>query len=151
MNEIIDKTNMVEKLNDLIALDYDAISAYQTAVERLENPGYRDQLNVFMQDHENHIAALSQVVCQEGGAPVEKGDIKKILTKGSVYIAELAGDQGILKAMQLNEVMTNNRYEDNVEEAFPEPVHSILQNGLADERRHKEWLEATLNLFHAPH
>lgn len=151
MSEIMDKTNMIAKLNDLIALDYDAISAYQAAIERLENPGYRDQLNVFMQDHENHIAALSQLICQEGGAPVEKGDLKKILTQGSVYIAELAGDEGILKAMQLNEVMTNHRYEESVEEAFPEPVHGILQNGLADERRHKEWLEETLHQFHEPH
>ena len=77
--------------------------------------------------------------------------MKKILTNGSVHIAQLAGDDGILKAMQLNEVMTNNRYEENVQEAFPEPVNSILQDHLADERRHKEWLETTLHHLHEPH
>lgn len=151
MSETMEKSNIVEKLNDLIEMDYDAISAYQAAIERLENPHYRDQLNVFMQDHENHIAVLSQIVCQEGGAPPDKGDLKKILTNGSVHIAQLAGDDGILKAMQLNEVMTNNLYEENVEEAFPEPVNSILQDHLADERRHKEWLETTLHHLHEPH
>ena len=47
MSETMEKTNIVEKLNDLIEMDYDAISAYQAAIERLENPQYRDQLNTF--------------------------------------------------------------------------------------------------------
>jgi len=151
MNEVMNKENLVEKLNDLIELDYDAVAAYQAAIDRLENPGYRDQLNAFMQDHENHIAALSQIVRQEGGAPADGGDMKKILTKGKVVIAELGGDNAILKAMQMNEVVTNKTYEAEVEEGFPEPVQTILQNGLADERRHKAWLETVLRQVGEPH
>ena len=144
MTEIVDAEDIVKKLNDLIELEYDAIAAYQAAIERLEDKNYQSQLNTFMQDHENHIAALSQLVSQEGGVPADKGDMKAILTKGKVVIADLAGDEAILKAMLMNEEVTNKNYEKEVTKAYPEPIQSILQHHLADERRHKEWLEVAL-------
>lgn len=144
MTEIVDAEDIVEKLNDLIELEYDAIAAYQAAIDRLEDKNYQSQLNIFMQDHENHIAALSQLVSQEGGAPAEKGDMNVILTKGKVVIADLAGDEAILKAMLMNEEVTNKSYEKEVLKAYPHPIQSILQDHLADERRHKEWLEVAL-------
>jgi uncharacterized protein (TIGR02284 family) len=144
MTEIVDAEDMVKKLNDLIELEYDAIAAYQAAIERLEDKNYQSRLNLFMQDHENHIAALSQLVSQEGGVPAHKGDMKVILTKGKVIIADIAGDEAILKAMLMNEEVTNKSYEKEVIKSYPQPIHSILQDHLADERRHKEWLEVAL-------
>ena len=144
MTEIVDVEDIVKKLNNLIELEYDAIAAYQAAIERLEDKNYQSQLNIFMQDHENHIAALSQLVSQEGGVPADKGDMKAILTKGKVVIADLAGDEAILKAMLMNEEVTNKSYEKEVIQKYPQPIQSILQDHLADERRHKEWLEVAL-------
>lgn len=135
---------IVKNLNNLIELDYDAISAYQAAIEKLENKGFKDQLHVFMQDHENHIVALSQLVSQKGGTPAKGGDLKQILTKGKVIIAEPGGDKAILKAMRMNEEVTNKTYEKAVEKEYPEPYHGILSTNLKDERRHKEWLEAAI-------
>ncbi len=59
-------------------------------------------------------------------------------------IAELGGDDAILKAMKMNEEVTNKSYEEMVDEPFPVTIKLILQNGLADERRHRAWLNATL-------
>ncbi|MCL5974533.1 MAG: PA2169 family four-helix-bundle protein [Gammaproteobacteria bacterium] len=144
MTEIFDSKVVIKNLNDLIELDYDAIAAYQAAIDRLEDINYKDQLAIFMQDHENHIATLSQLVSQEGGAPADGTDMKVILTKGKVIIAELGGDEAILKAMLMNEEVTNKTYEKEVGKGYRPPIQAILMDHLADERRHKEWLEVAL-------
>lgn len=136
--------DVIKKLNNVIELDYDAIAAYKAAIERLDDMQFKQQLAAFMEDHQNHITALSESVRLEGGNPADSGDMKQILTKGKVVIAELGGDDAILKAMKMNEEVTNKTYEEMVEEPFPGAIKLILQNGLADERRHRAWLDATI-------
>ncbi len=45
------ESQLVDTLKHLVALDYDAISAYQAAVDRLESSRYRRALREFMTDH----------------------------------------------------------------------------------------------------
>lgn len=140
-----DSKHIVSDLNDLIHLDYDAIAAYQSVIERLDNAEHKAQLTEFMGDHKRHVEELGKVVRSEGGTAPSEGDAMKILTKGKVVIAGLAGDKAILKAMRVNEEVTNTKYEDAVEEGYAEQVQALLRQGLADERRHKEWLKTTID------
>jgi uncharacterized protein (TIGR02284 family) len=144
MRNVQKKDTIIEKLSDVVELDFDAIEAYNAAIERLEKSDYKTQLRKFLADHERHVKELSEVIRREGGDPPTSGDIKQILTKGQVVIGGLAGDQAILKAMKMNEEQTNSMYEDMVNEDFPEDVHRILQSGLEDERRHRQWLINTI-------
>lgn len=144
MATVMNAKEVISDLNDLIQLDYDAIAAYQSAIERLDTAGYKAQLTDFMGDHKRHVKELSEVVRSEGGTPATEGDAMKILTKGKVVIAGLVGDEAILKAMRVNEEVTNTKYEDAVEEGYPEQIQALLRQGLADERRHKDWLETTI-------
>lgn len=139
-----DSKQIISDLSDLIKLDYDAIAAYQAAIERLDNAEYKTNLAEFMGDHERHIEELSKVVRSEGGTPPDEGGALKILTKGKVVIAGLVGDEAILKAMRANEEVTNTKYEEAVGTGYAEPIQAILRQGLADERRHKDWIAATL-------
>lgn len=145
MATVTDSKEIISDLNDIIELDYDAIAAYRTAIERLENDAYKVKLTEFMGDHERHIVELGKAVLNEGGKPSTEGDAKKILTRGKVVLADLAGDQAILKAMKSNEEQTNYKYEDAVKIGYPENVQAILQRGLEDERRHKAWIVTTLD------
>ena len=52
-------------------------------------------------------------------------DAMKILTKGTVVIAGLVGDDTILKAMRANEEVTNTKYEHAVETSYAEPIEAI--------------------------
>ncbi len=144
MPTVLKAESIIEKLNDLIELDFDAIAAYKAAIDRLENPAYRNKLKEFLADHERHVRALSEAVQAEGGTPPRSGDFKKVLTKGQVVIADLGEDKHILKAMKMNEDQTNKKYEKAVAEGFPNGSQSAIENGLADERRHREWIETTL-------
>jgi uncharacterized protein (TIGR02284 family) len=132
-------------LCDLISLDHDAIEAYQSAIERLEDFMSQQQLRGFMADHERHVRELSTVVRGLGGDPPTKGDFKRILTKGKVFIGQLAGDRGILSAMKSNEDDTNQAYEQAVRrDDLTVEVRELLQRNLSDERRHRAWIEDRL-------
>ncbi len=145
MVTVVDSEQIVADLNELIELDFDAIAAYQTSIERMETVTYKGKLTEFLGDHERHINDLSELVRKEGGTPATSGDAKKMLTKGKVVLADMAGDEAILKAMKSNEEQTNSKYEKAVDKGYADHIQTVLQKGLADERRHKSWLETTLD------
>lgn len=128
-------------LSDLIKLDYDAIAAYQAAIERLEDPTFRRMMDEFKADHERHISDLSEILASIGVEPPQEGDAKSLLTKGKVVIAGLIGDKAILQAMRTNEDDTNTAYERAVQfKGLPGSTQEALQRGLEDERRHRAWI-----------
>lgn len=144
----ITNEQLCEKLNDLIQLDFDAIEAYQAAIERLESADCRQHMETFMRDHERHTANLSEQVRLLGGTPKTKGDFMAMLTKGKVVIGQLAEDKGILMAMNANEAVTNKTYEKVLAELGGHPAaEAVVRGNLADERRHKAWIEQKLELL----
>jgi bacterioferritin (cytochrome b1) len=139
------ETLFVDTLKHLVALDYDAISAYQAAVDRLESSRYRRALREFMTDHWRHIQELTPIVSEFGEAAPTHPDAKVVLTKGKVLIGQIAGDRGILSAMRSNENDTNLAYENACSRIdVPVNIREILQRSLMDERRHRAWLERVL-------
>src|SRR5919202_1596817 len=89
-------------LEDLIQLDYDAADAYQAAIDRVENAGWRTTLASFKEDHLRHTRELGEALSGMGRTPPKEGDLKAVLTQGKVIIAGLAGDDDILEAMRTN-------------------------------------------------
>lgn len=102
---------LIDMLNDLIALDFDAIEAYQAAIDRLKTLADQEQLRLFKQDHVEHTESLAVLVRQLGGEPTKHADFKRVLTKGKVVLGALGGDHAILVAMKSNEDETNRVYE----------------------------------------
>ena len=50
--------DFLNMLGDLMALDYDAIAAYDSAISRLEDSAARQQLQEFRDDHHRHTRKL---------------------------------------------------------------------------------------------
>jgi uncharacterized protein (TIGR02284 family) len=139
----VDVTRM---LCGLIELDYDAIDAYQAAIDRLDDLLNKQQMRGFMEDHERHVRELSEFVTRSGVDAPTKGDFKRVLTKGKVVIGQLVGDRGILMAMKSNEDDTNQAYEQAVRRHdLATDLRETLQRNLADERRHRAWIEDRLS------
>jgi hypothetical protein len=85
---------------------------------------------------------LADFVIKYGRQPVNKGDIKRVLTKGKVVLAGLSGDLAIFNAMKSNEDDTTNAYERAVAQpGLPESIRQVLTRNLADERRHQVWFQ----------
>jgi len=129
-------------LKDLIELDYDAIEAYETAINRLESEAYKNQLKDFAEDHKRHVRELTNLLERHNeDAPTSASLGKQWLTKGKVVLANLIGDEAILAAMKSNEEDTNTAYERmNERDDKWEDSLDILRRGLEDERRHRAWL-----------
>jgi uncharacterized protein (TIGR02284 family) len=136
---------LVDALDALLELDYDAIEAYDAAIARLKDASDKAQLGAFMADHERHVAELTALV--EGlGRRASKGpDLKRWLTKGKVVILGLAGDHAILLAMKTNEDDTNTAYERVAgRDDLSSEIRAVVARNLDDERRHRAWIEARL-------
>jgi uncharacterized protein (TIGR02284 family) len=140
------EASFVDTLKSLIELDFDAAEAYEAAISRLDDPLVRDQLGQFMSDHQRHIQELSALVRDLGQVPPTTSDIKAVLTQGKVVIGGLVGDKGILSAMRSNEDDTNQAYEQALKRNdILSRAEGILKQNLADERRHRSWIEERLS------
>lgn len=140
------QTNFADSIRELLELDFAAVEAYETAISKLETEDYKKHLKGFKSDHERHIMELSNLLTKHGEeVPQDLSSTKQWLTKGKVILANLIGDNTILRAMLSNEGDTNTAYErmNDRNDIWPEALE-ILKRGLDDERRHKNWLESTI-------
>lgn len=139
------KPDFKSVLKDLISLDYDAAEAYQAAIERLENPLYKQKLGEFREDHLRHIRELKEVAATLDIETPTGPDAKLALAKGKVVMAGIMGDKEILMAMKTNEEDTNTAYERAVNHKdIIASARGVVDRGLSDERRHRQWIIDTL-------
>jgi uncharacterized protein (TIGR02284 family) len=140
------ESDLVDMLNNLIQLDYDAIDAYDAAIDRVASPEYKARLREFRDDHARHTRDVGAVVTKLGGTPARQGGAKSMMTRGKVMLADLMGDSAILQATKSNEEDTNTAYERAVKagEGTPAAI-APLRAGLEDERRHRAWIEQALS------
>lgn len=131
-------------VRNLIRLEHDAIAAYESSVARLSDSAFSGQVEAFRQDHLQHLDVL-QDMARAGGFDVPaEGDMKQLLTTGKIALADLMGDKAILKAMKTNEDDTVTAYERASIHADARPESkAFFDKALADERRHREWMEQT--------
>lgn len=137
--------NAIEDLvENLIYLERDAIAAYDSTIERLSDRTLSEQVEAFRQDHLQHLDVLKEMAAEIGAKAPAEGDMKQMLTTGKVAMAGLMGDAAILKAMASNENDTVTAYEraSSHDDLIPKS-RAFFEKALADERRHREWMQRT--------
>ena len=135
-------TAAVDLIKNLLILEHDAIAAYDSTIERLESAEYRQQIETFRRDHEEHVQELGRIADTMGIDKPMEGDMKQWLTTGKVALADLAGDNAILKAMKTNEDDTVAAYQQALDNDITgAELRPLMEKGLADERRHRAWME----------
>ena len=136
------ETTAADLIKNLLILEHDAIAAYDSTIERLENAEYRQQIETFRRDHEAHVQELGRIADSMGIDKPMEGDMKQWLTTGKVALADLAGDNAILKAMKTNEDDTVGAYQQALDNDITDAeLRPLMEKGLADERRHRAWME----------
>ncbi len=132
---------LVEVLNELIHLDYDAAEAYSAAIERLEDADTRAWFSGFRDDHQRHAHELSRLVRRLDAEPVTGPDARRILAQGKLVLSRLEGEKAVLQAMRSNANETNTRYEKALATRGLEArTRALLSRHLEDERRHRAWI-----------
>tara|TARA_R100001143_G_scaffold47070_1_gene42261 strand:- start:224 stop:667 length:444 start_codon:yes stop_codon:yes gene_type:complete len=136
------ETTAADLIKNLLILEHDAIAAYDSTIERLESAEYRQQIETFRRDHEAHVQELGRIADTMGIDKAMEGDMKQWLTTGKVALADLAGDNTILKAMKTNEDDTVAAYQQALDNDITDAeLRPLMEKGLADERRHRAWME----------
>jgi rubrerythrin len=137
---------IVTHLNSLLALDHDAIEAYEAAIERLRAVLDRDKLRSFVAHHRRHLLEISPMVREFHGQPVTEADFRRFVTKGKVVLGGVIGDRAVLQAMQSNEEAAASAYHRaSIDPGIPSRVRVVLEHTLRDEREHLGWLERRLD------
>lgn len=85
------ETAIADLIKNLLILEHDAIAAYDSTIERLDNAEYRQQIESFRRDHEAHVQELGRMADRLGTEKPMEGDMKQWLTTGKVALADLAG------------------------------------------------------------
>jgi rubrerythrin len=135
----------IEKLvKDLLYLEHDAIAAYDSCIERLDDKTLSANIAEFKQDHLQHVVVLNEMARELGIEAPTEGDMKQMLTTGKIALADLMGDSAILKAMKTNEDDTVTAYEraSRHEDAIPKSK-AFFMKAHEDELRHRAWMETT--------
>lgn len=137
--------NFLQALNHLIQLDYDAVEAYDAAIERLKSTHWREVLKSFREDHKRHITIFTGYLRDLEYAHPQGPSLKSILTQGKVMIANLSGDKAILLAMRSNELDTNTAYKRMLEHpGLTDDLFKKVNDAYDDEKRHLSWIEKTI-------
>jgi uncharacterized protein (TIGR02284 family) len=142
----VDTRKVIERLESLMQLDHNAVSAYKQAIEKIDIPNVREKLEEFRGDHERHIVDLDACIRRLGGTPKEiSRDVKGSLIKGFTALRSVTGTEGALKAMKTNEQLTNRQYDDAMSLEMPEEVREVVEKNRDDERRHLAFIEAVID------
>jgi rubrerythrin len=131
-------------VKNLIYLEHDAIAAYDSCIERLDDRALSSQVSSFKQDHLHHLQVLTTMATELGIEVPHEGDLKQYLTTGKIALADMVGDSTILKAMKTNEDDTLTAYERAArhEDAIAASKAFFL-TAAEDERRHRAWMATT--------
>ncbi len=135
---------IIEELGELIRYDYDAIGAYNSAINDIKELPVRDPLIQFRGDHERHVQELSAIVRQLGGSPPENPGLKGVIRKTMTKAAGLGGTELTLKAMKSNEEVLNKTYAHHLTLDFPDDIKAVIRRNYQDEQRHLAWVEQAL-------
>jgi len=141
-------------LVNLAQLDIDAESAYEQALTRINNKEYYEQLAKFRDDHLDHINDLSALIRKHGGQPPERTlDFKGYLIEGFTSLRSVTGLVGALKAMKLNEMLTNKIYKGalSTEDSknWPEDVIGLIKKNYFDEVKHLAYIRDAIDVLEA--
>ncbi|MBJ6724051.1 DUF2383 domain-containing protein [Geomesophilobacter sediminis] len=142
----MDRQEIIDRLNDLIQLDADAVVAYDHAIRNVKYDDIRTKLTEFQEDHRQHIQTLTVQVQRLDGRPVKTTpDLKGYLQEGLTALRSITGTEGALLAMQTNEKQTNKKYAEAHELDFPQEIKSIITVNLSDEQRHLSYIQEILD------
>ena len=138
----MDKKELIDKLNSLIRLDNDALSAYNKAIDAIKEPEINSEVIRFRSDHKRHVELLSDLITKYGGVAAKgEQDVRGFFLGTAATIQSLTGLHGTLNAMLTGEQMTNKNYSQAIEWNVPEDVQFVLKAKYEDEKRHLRFFE----------
>lgn len=142
---MMDKAQIIDTLNDLLVVDYNAVGLYDKVLQNLDRADLRGEVESFRGDHQRHIEGLRQAVLDLGGNPSEGpsmiGPLAKMFTS---ITSALMGNKGALTGLLQGEEYTTSSYDKADINGLPEHLRAMVMRNKQDEYRHLQWVKETL-------
>lgn len=141
----MERKQLIERLNDLLQLDVDAVEAYDQIIKHMEYDDIRRRLIDFQDDHRSHVRNLTEAVQQLDGKPVkDTPDFKGYLIEVFTMLMSVSGSIGAIEALKANEVLTNRKYTEATTLEWPEGIKKLIFTNYSQEQRHMNYVEELL-------
>lgn len=136
------------ELNDLIDLCLGAMRRYQAAYDRWPHPEERDHLLELRAEHTDAMHALDACIRELGGQGHRRAPpARRTLTEARMSFANLAGGRAsLVDRLRDKERQLSAAYRDTLTRIRHLPLghlRTTLEEGLAAQSRHREWLDAS--------
>jgi hypothetical protein len=138
---------VVKELSRLVALEVDAVHAYEAAIPTfgLHTP-IGQELQIFKLEHQRHAIDLHATIADFGYSPPEVvPDVKGVVIGALTAPARPLEPEEVLVAMRGNEQLTGSVWAKALAKPFPASLRAMLERAREDERHHLEWIERTLS------
>lgn len=133
--DAISNAQMVDALNNLVRLNYNALAGCDTALDKVSDRGHQSLLDELKAMHDRHIWMLGEQVRVLGGAPVEEKDWRQWFDRSRVAMAAMGSDQKILAAMQANEDKLVEACKEAIQQCRASDELVAVVNDVLDEGR----------------
>jgi rubrerythrin len=130
---------ILTRLDELLAFDRQAASAYREAAERLGSESLRRSARHFCEDHERHLDELTRLRRAHGGGRSGATDVGAEHADPAAEIAGLTSDRAILRVLKTLARSGRDSYRGAVKERFPAEVAAVLRRASNDETTHYAW------------
>ncbi len=134
----------IKKIKNLIHLDYDSVTAYNDAIDKIEDVRIKNVITNYRNDHQVHIRLFNDILEQVGHRPINSTDFEGYLVDTFVRIGPLAGTIGVLEALELNEQLVKRHYEDALDSLINTDYYNLVKCCYEDELRHQEYIATFL-------
>jgi demethoxyubiquinone hydroxylase (CLK1/Coq7/Cat5 family) len=108
--------DVVGKLNSFLRGEISAVETYKQALEKVEDPAIRSQLQSCEEDHEHRIELLRERITHLGGKPDQSSGAWGVWAKLVQGGGDLLGDKTALKALEEGEDHGLDGYRKDLDE-----------------------------------
>lgn len=137
-----------DRLSYMCKIDIDASAAYTQAIKNIDEDDQEiaERLKQYRGDHERHIRVLTDLIKSLGENPPEKTkDFKGFIIEGFTSIRSMSGTEGALRAMETNEKLTNDRYDEARKWDLNPEFVGIMEEFYSDEKTHLTYIQDMLD------
>jgi hypothetical protein len=136
----------IAELSRLFSLEVDAAHAYAAAVGMLGPGPVRDELALFLLEHQRHAVVLAEAIVRRGQHPPEvEPDVKGVVIGALTEPRRRLTMEDVLEGMRGNEQLSGSVYTKVLATSLPDDVRELVAGMHGEERHHLEWVERTLS------
>ncbi|MEO8936856.1 MAG: PA2169 family four-helix-bundle protein [Burkholderiaceae bacterium] len=144
MDTVMDKSDIVDLLNDLIEVSKDGEYGFRETAEHAKSPNIRSTLSARSADCAAGAAELQRLVTTYGGKPETSGSTGGALHRGWVSVRSALtskDDLAVLEEAERGEDSALKKYREAASKALPADVQAVVQKQLQGAQRNHDQIK----------